>query len=102
MSKSTLLFVIMIVALASYLLRVLPLALLRKPITQPHVVAFIEYLPYAILTAMVLPDIFSATGDTLSSSVGFVVALVLALLNQSLPVVAALAAVAAWVTQLFL
>lgn len=102
MSRETLLFVILVVAVASYLLRVLPLALLRKPIREPHVVAFIEYLPYAILTAMVLPDIFSATGETISSTVGFVFALVLALLGQSLPVVAAVAAIAAWVTQIFL
>lgn len=100
MSERVLLLVILVVALASYLLRVLPLALLRKPVTRPHVVAFIEYLPYAILTAMVLPDIFSATGDATSSAAGFAVALALALLDRPLPVVAALAAAAAWATRL--
>ncbi len=96
MDNKALLLVILVVSVVTYLLRLLPLALLRKPIRNRYVVAFIEYLPYAILTAMVIPGVFSATGDTLSSIVGFVVALVFALFGFSLPIVALAATIAVY------
>lgn len=102
MSQQKLLAVILIVALATYLLRVIPLVLLRKPLREPHVVAFIEYLPYAILTAMVLPGILTATGDVRTSIAGFLAALLFALLGFSLPIVALVSTAAAYITGLLL
>ena len=89
MTHATLLALILAVALVSYLLRATPLALLRRPLKNPRLVAFIERLPYAILAAMVVPDVFSSTGDTTSATLGFMAALCLALFGRSLPVVAA-------------
>ena len=91
MTHHDLLLLILAVGLASYLLRATPLALLRRPLKNPRLVAFIERLPYAILAAMVVPDVFSSTGDTTSATLGFVAALSLALFGRSLPVVAAAA-----------
>ena len=88
--------IILLVAVATYLLRIVPLALLRRPLREPHLVAFIEYLPYTILTAMVLPGIFDSTGDARSSAIGAAAALALALLRRPLPVVAFGAAAAAY------
>ena len=88
--------IILIVAAATYLLRIVPLALLRRPLREPHLVAFIEFLPYTILTAMVLPGIFGSTGDARSSAIGAAVALGLALFRRPLPVVAFGAAAAAY------
>ena len=92
--------IILVVAAATYLLRIVPLALLRRPLREPHLVAFIEYLPYTILTAMVLPGIFGSTDDARSSAVGAAAALALALLRRPLPVVAFGAAAAAYATLL--
>ncbi len=93
--------IILIVAVVSYFLRLMPIALLRRPVRNPYLVAFIEYLPYSVLTAMVLPGVFSATGDRVSSIAGFSVALVAALFGFSLPVVALAATIGAY-TALFL
>ena len=95
MTHSRLLVLILVVAAASYALRALPLALLRRPLRNPRLVAFIERLPYALLAAMIVPDVFSSTGDPLSAAIGFAVALLLALLGRSLPLVAAAATAAA-------
>ena len=95
MTHEKLLLLILAVGLASYILRAAPLALLRRPLRDPRLVAFIERLPYAILAAMVVPDVFSSTGDTTSSTLGFAAALALALFGRSLPVVAAAAAAVA-------
>ena len=99
MTHARLLGLILAVALASYALRVLPLALLRRPLRNPRLVAFIERLPYAILAAMVVPGVFSATGDTRTAAAGFAVALALSLLGRSLPFVAAAATAAAFAAQ---
>ena len=95
MTRESLLLLILAVGLASYVLRAAPLALLRRPLRNPRLVAFIERLPYAILAAMVVPNVFSSTGDATSSALGFAAALALALLGRSLPVVAAAAAAVA-------
>ena len=57
MTHGILLVLILAVGLASYILRAVPLALLRRPLKNPRLVAFIERLPYAILAAMVVPDV---------------------------------------------
>ena len=95
MTHARLLALVLAVAAASYALRALPLALLRRPLRNPRLVAFIERLPYAILAAMVVPDVFSSTGEPVSAAIGFGVALLLALLGRSLPLVAAAATAAA-------
>ena len=98
MTHARLLALVLAVAAASYALRALPLALLRRPLRNPRLVAFIERLPYAILAAMVVPDVFAAstTGDARASAAGFAVALALSLLGRSLPLVAAAATAAAF------
>ncbi|MBQ9727436.1 MAG: AzlD domain-containing protein [Kiritimatiellae bacterium] len=98
MTQRALLALVLGVALANYALRVLPLALLRRPLRNPRLVAFVERLPYAILAAMVVPDVFSAetAGDARASAAGFAVALALSLLGRSLPFVAAAATAAAF------
>ena len=101
MTERDLLALVLGVALANYALRLLPLALLRRPLRSPRLVAFIERLPYAILAAMVVPDVFSSTGDPASAAAGFAVALALALLGRSLPVVAAAATAVALLVRAF-
>ena len=101
MTHARLLGLILAVAAASWLLRAAPMALLRRPLRDPRLVAFIERLPYAILAAMVVPDVFSSTGDPASATAGFAVALAHALLGRSLPVVAAAATAVALLVRFF-
>lgn len=98
MNNAELLALVLLVAAGSYAFRVLPLVLLRKPFSNPHMVAFVERLPYSILAAMVVPDVFSAgtTGDARASAAGFCTALALSLAGRSLPTVAAAAVAAAF------
>ena len=102
MREGRLLLLILSVAAATYLLRAVPLALLRKPLRNPRAVAFIGFLPYAILAAMVVPGIFSSGGTRAASLAGAAVAFALALMGRSLPVVAALSAAAAFAASLWL
>lgn len=84
----------------TYLVRALPLVLMKGKIKNRFILSFLHYIPYAVLSVMTVPAIFYATGDLLSASVGFVVAVVLAFCNRSLLTVAAAACGAVFLVQL--
>ncbi|MCR4904090.1 MAG: AzlD domain-containing protein [Butyrivibrio sp.] len=93
---------ILVMAVVTYLIRVLPLTLIRKEIKNKFVKSFLYYVPYATLAAMTFPAILSATDYMLSSLIGFIVALVLAIKNKSLLTVAACGCIAVFVVELFI
>ena len=49
----------------------LPLALIKKKITNQFFKSFLYYIPYTVLAAMTFPAIFYSTGSVLSASAGF-------------------------------
>ena len=87
---------------ATYLVRALPLVLVKGKIKNRFVLSFLHYIPYAVLSVMTVPAIFYATDERLSAAVGFAVAVGLSLLNKSLLTVAAAACGAVLLVQLFL
>lgn len=52
-----------IMALVTYLIRVLPLTLIRKEIKNRTIRSFLYYVPYVTLAVMTFPAILSATGS---------------------------------------
>ena len=74
-------------ALTTYLIRVLPLTIFRKPIRSRFLRSFLHYVPYACLTAMTFPAILSSTASILSGAAALIVAIVLAYRGKSLIVV---------------
>lgn len=82
---------ILVMAGVTYLVRMLPLALIRREITNPFVKSFLFYVPYACLAAMTFPAILSSTASILSALAGFAVALIAAYKEKSLVTVALLA-----------
>ena len=79
---------ILVMAVTTYLIRAIPLVLLKKPINNRFIRSFLHYVPTACLTAMTFPAILSATDHPISGGVGLVVGVLLALKKQSLLVVA--------------
>ena len=75
-------------ALTTYLIRVLPLTIFRKPIRSRFLRSFLHYVPYACLTAMTFPAILSSTASILSGAAALIVAIILAYRGNSLIVVA--------------
>lgn len=90
---------ILVMAVVTYLIRMLPLAIWRKEITSPFVKSFLFYVPYACLAAMTFPAILSATTSIISGAVGFAVALYLAYKEKSLLTVALFACAAVFVVE---
>ena len=48
-------------AIATYAIRVLPLTLIRKEITNKYIKSFLYYVPYVTLAVMTFPAILTAT-----------------------------------------
>ena len=91
---------ILVMAVVTYLIRVLPLTLIRKEIKNKFVKSFLYYVPYATLAAMTFPAILYAADYMISSLVGFIVALILAIRGKSLLMVAMWGCVAVFVVEL--
>lgn len=79
---------IAIMALMTYLIRVIPMAVFRKKIENVRIKSFLHYVPYTVLAAMTFPAIFSSTQSTISAVAGCVVGVALAYFNKGLVVVA--------------
>ena len=75
-------------AVTTYLIRVLPMTLFRRPIKSRYLRSFLYYVPYACLTAMTFPAILLSTGSILSGAAALLVAVWLAMRGKSLIVVA--------------
>ncbi len=86
-------FIVYLLAMAgvTYLVRMLPLVLIKEKITNRFVLSFLHYVPYTVLSAMTVPAIFFATGSVFTASVGFALAIIASLKNKSLVQVAVLA-----------
>ncbi len=90
---------ILLAALVTYLIRVLPLVLWRKEIKSSFVNSFLYYVPYACLAAMTFPAILTATESLISGVAGFAVAGFLAFRKKSMVVVALWACVAVFIVE---
>ena len=90
---------ILVMAVVTYLVRMLPLVLARKEITNTFVKSFLYYVPYACLAAMTFPAILGVTSYLVSGIVGLVVAIIAAYFERSLVTVALLACAAVFLTE---
>ena len=89
---------LLVMAGVTYLLRMIPMVLVRKRITNRFILSFLYYIPYTVLSVMTVPAIFFAT-DLIPATVGFAVALFLGFKEKSLVTVAMLSCVAVLVMQ---
>lgn len=97
-----------VMALVTYLIRMLPLAAFRKKIKSKFVMNFLYYVPYAVLSAMTIPAVFYSTGENaaaagiISAIAGFIVAVVLAFFERGLLLVAVCACGGVFLTELIM
>lgn len=89
-----------IMAAVTYLIRVLPLTLIRKEIKNTFIRSFLYYVPYVTLAVMTFPAIIHATESPIAAFISFVVAMVLAWMGASLFKVAVIACVVVFVIEL--
>ena len=69
--------------------RILPLTLIRRPITNRFLRSFLFYVPYVTLAVMTFPAILTATDSPLAGAAALAVGIAAAWMGASLPQVAA-------------
>ncbi len=90
---------ILVMAVTTYLIRAIPLTLLKKPIQNRFLRSFLHYVPTACLAAMTFPAILYATDHMLSGAIGLTVGILLSLKKGSLIVVATASSAAVFLTE---
>lgn len=91
-----------IMALVTYLIRVLPLTLIRKEIKNRTIRSFLYYVPYVTLAVMTFPAILSATRSIYSAWAALIVGVLLAFKGRSLFQVAVFSCIVVFVLELFI
>ena len=77
-----------VMAIVTYIIRMLPLVLINKKLENQFIKSFLYYIPYCVLAAMVIPEIFFVTGSYWSAFTGFIVAIIMSYRGRSLITVA--------------
>ena len=95
-------FYILVMAGSTYLIRMLPLVIFKKKITNRFFRSFLFYIPYTVLAAMTFPAILGATETPVSAAAGLAVALVTAYFELGLLPAALLSCLSVFLLELFL
>lgn len=93
---------ILVMAAVTFVIRALPLTLIRKPIKSRFLRSFLFYVPYVTLAVMTFPDILHATDSVWSGLLALVAGVALAWSGQGLFVVAVASCVVVFISELFL
>ncbi len=93
---------IAVMALTSYVIRVLPLTLIRKPIENRFLRSFLYYVPYATLAVMTFPAILNATDSPLAGALAMAAGIVSAWLGAGLFPTSVICCVTVFALELFL
>lgn len=91
---------ILVTGLVSYLIRVLPLTLIRREIKNRFLRSFLHYVPYVTLAVMTFPSIITATSSPISAWIAFITALYLAWRGKGLLPVACVACATVFVVEM--
>lgn len=93
---------ILIMGGVSYLIRVLPLTLIRKPLKNQFLQSFLYYVPYVTLAVMTFPAILHATQSPASGALALIVGIVAAWFGTGLLPVAVLCCAIVFIAEFFL
>ena len=93
---------ILAMALTTYLIRVLPLTLIRKPIRSTFLRSFLYYVPYVTLAVMTFPAILHATDSMWSGLAALIVGVLVAWFSGNLFFVAAAGCVVVFLVEMLL
>ncbi len=90
---------IAVMAVVTYLIRMIPLTVFRKKIKSKFILDFLYYVPYAVLSAMTIPAVFYSGNSVIGAAAGVVVAVILAFFERGLLTVAVFACGGVFLTE---
>lgn len=93
---------IVLMVLTTYLLRVLPFTLIRKPIQNRFIRSFLYYVPYVTLAVMTFPAILHATASPLAGALAFIAGIIAAYCGAGLLPVAGICCCLVFIAEWFI
>lgn len=100
--KNNVYLYILAMALTTFLIRVLPLTLIRREIKNRTIRSFLYYVPYVTLAVMTFPSIISATNEPIAALLALFIAIVFAWRGMSLFTVSVISCVTVFVIEFIL
>lgn len=91
-----------VMALVTYLVRVLPLTFFKKKVKSKFIRSFLYYVPYAVLGGMTFPHILYSTENPVYAAIGTLVALILGYFERGLTTVAVVSVLAVYLCHVLL
>ena len=102
MNMERVLMSIAVMAIVTYIVRVVPLTLFRKQIKSKYIRSFLDYTPFAVLGVMTFPDVFTSTGSVYSAIAGTIAALILGYMKKGIVTVSCTAIVVVYLVEMLL
>ena len=87
-------------ASVTYLVRALPMTVIRGEIKNNYIKSFLHYVPYATIASMIIPDAFKCTASVFSAVIGMIVAFYMSYKEKDLIVVSVVSCIAVYITDL--
>lgn len=93
---------LLVMAGVTYLVRMIPMVLIKEKIKNKFILSFLHYIPYTVLSVMTVPACFYATDNPITAAVGFIVAIIAAFFERSLIQVAVLSCLGVLATEIIM
>lgn len=90
---------LLVAAITTYLIRMLPLVLIKKKITNRFIVSFLYYVPYAVLSVMTVPAVFYSCGSVYSAALGVIAGIIASYYEKSLLQVATISCIVVFIAE---
>lgn len=85
--------------IVTYLIRILPLTLIRKPIENQFIKSFLFYVPYVTLAVMTFPAIIDATQIPIAGLIALVMGIIASWMGAGLFLVASISCIVVFVME---
>lgn len=92
---------ILVMILTTFMIRVIPLTLFRKPVKSRFIKSFLYYVPYVTLSVMTVPAIIEATENPLIGLSALIIGMIGAYKGLKLLPVAIICCLSVFILQLF-
>lgn len=93
---------ILVMVITTFLIRALPMVLIRKQIKNNFIKSFLYYVPYITLAVMTFPAIIEASNSPIAGAIALIVGIVAAYKNVNLIGVASICCFTVFIIELFI
>lgn len=93
---------ILIMILTTFLIRAIPMVLIRKQIKNNFIKSFLYYVPYITLAVMTFPAIIEASNSPIAGAIALIAGIIAAYKNINLIGVASICCITVFIIELFI